>query len=149
MSIRTAFLRRSACAALLAASALLAAPTAAVAQQTDLSVNTPAITALKETMRARHKQLGPLFKAGALGMDNQGNVALRDANAVPLPQRGQVNSLISAENKDHAALYREIARANGHPEWEKDVRKTFAQRWRERAPAGWWIQGEDGSWKRK
>ena len=149
MSIRTAFLRRSACAALLAASALLAAPTAAVAQQTDLSVNTPAITALKETMRARHKQLGPLFKAGALGMDNQGNVALRDANAVPLPQRGQVNSLISAENKDHAALYREIARANGHPEWEKDVRKTFAQRGRERAPAGWWIQGEDGSWKRK
>lgn len=149
MSIRTAFLRRSACAALLASSALLFSPAPAVAQQTDLSVNTPAITALKETMRGRRPQLGPLFKAGALGMDNQGNVALRDANAVPLPQRAQVNSLISAENKDRAALYREIARANGHPEWEKDVRKTFAQRWRERAPAGWWIQGEDGNWKRK
>ena len=149
MNARTALLRPL-CAAALLASALLAAPTAAVAQQqTDLSVNTPAITALKDTMRGRRPQLGPLFKAGAIGMDNTGNIALRDANAVPLPQRGQVNSLISAENKDRAALYREIARANGHPEWEKDVRKTFAQRWRERAPAGWWIQGEDGSWKRK
>lgn len=148
MTARTALLRPL-CAAALLAAALFAAPTAAVAQQTDLSVNTPAITALKDTMRGRRPQLGPLFKSGAIGMDNQGNISLRDANAVPLPQRAQVNSLISAENKDRAALYREIARANGHPEWEKDVRKTFAQRWRERAPAGWWIQGEDGSWKRK
>ena len=148
MTARTALLRPL-CAAALLAAALFAAPTAAVAQQTDLSVNTPAITALKDTLRGRRPQLGPLFKSGAIGMDNQGNISLRDANAVPLPQRGQVNSLISAENKDRAALYREIARANGHPEWEKDVRKTFAQRWRERAPAGWWIQGEDGSWKRK
>ena len=148
MTARTALLRPL-CAAALLAAALFAAPPAAVAQQTDLSVNTPAITALKDTMRGRRPQLGPLFKSGAIGMDNQGNISLRDANAVPLPQRGQVNSLISAENKDRAALYREIARANGHPEWEKDVRKTFAQRWRERAPAGWWIQAEDGGWKRK
>jgi len=26
-------------------------------------------------------------------------------------------------------LYKEIARANNHPEWEGQVRDTFAQRW--------------------
>ena len=61
MNARTALLRPL-CAAALCASALLAAPTAAVAQQqTDLSVNTPAITALKDTMRGRRPQLGQLL----------------------------------------------------------------------------------------
>ena len=31
------------------------------------------------------------------------------------------------ENADRAKLYSEIARANGHPEWEAEVRGTFAR----------------------
>ena len=41
-----------------------------------------------------------------------------------------------------------IARANGHPEWEADIRSTFARRWVANAPAGWWYQ-QDGAWKQK
>ena len=40
-----------------------------------------------------------------------------------------VQALVAQENGDREVLYREIARANGHPEWEAEVRSTFAQRW--------------------
>jgi uncharacterized protein YdbL (DUF1318 family) len=60
-----------------------------------------------------------------------------------------VNALITQGNQDRAALYREIARANGKPEWEDEIRATFAQRWIERAPAGWYYQDASGAWVRK
>lgn len=99
-------------------------------------------------MQQRHARLAPLYASGAVGLAADGSVALRDAGSVPLAQRGQVNGLIAAENADRAALYREIARANGHPEWESDVRRTFAQRWIDRAQPGWWVQ-KSGAWVRK
>jgi len=116
--------------------------------QGNLEIDTPAIAAVKQSMQQRHAQLAPLYNAGAIGLAADGTVALRDATGVPLAQRGQANALIAAENADRAALYREIARANGHPEWEADVRKTFGERWIERAQAGWWVQ-RGGSWVRK
>ncbi|MBL8442567.1 MAG: YdbL family protein [Zoogloeaceae bacterium] len=112
--------------------------------QGNLEINTPAISALQKSMQQRHAQLAPLYASGALGLTADGNVALRDASGVPMAQRGQVNALVAAENADRAALYREIARANGHPEWEAEVRNTFAQRWVERAQPGWWVQGAGG-----
>jgi uncharacterized protein YdbL (DUF1318 family) len=127
---------------------LLGVATLGFAQQGDLEINTPAIAALKQSMQQRHAQLAPLYASGAVGIARDGTVALRDASSVPLPQRGQVNALIAAENADRAALYREIARANGRPEWESDVRNTFAQRWIERAQPGWWVQGP-GGWVQK
>lgn len=116
--------------------------------QGNLEIDTPAIAALKESMQRRHAQLEPLYSAGAVGLAADGNVAVRDVSAVPLAQRGQVNSLVAAENADRAALYREIARANGHPEWEAEVRNTFAQRWIARAQPGWWVR-RDGNWVRR
>jgi len=117
--------------------------------QANLEINTPAIAALQRSMQQRHAQLQPYYASGAVGLTRDANVALRDANAVPLPQRQQVNGLIAAENQDRGALYREIARANGHPEWETDIRNTFGQRWIERAPAGWYYQSAGGTWARK
>ncbi len=128
--------------------ALLLGVSAQLAAQGNLEINTPAINAVQQSMQKRHAQLAPLYAAGAVGLGADGNVVLRDANAVPLAQRAQANALVAAENADRAALYREIARANGHPEWEADVRKTFAQRWQDRAQPGWWIQA-GGGWKQK
>jgi len=122
---------------------------ASVYAQMNLEVNTPALTALRASMQQRHNQLGPLYASGAVGLTRDGNVALRDANAVPLAQRQQAAALVAAENQDRAALYREIARANNHPEWENDIRSTFAQRWIEKAQAGWYYQNSAGSWVRK
>ena len=101
---------------------------AAVHAQGNLEIDTPAIAALQQSMQKRHAQLEPLYAAGAVGLAGDGTVALRDAASAPLAQRAQVTSAIAAENADRAALYREIARANNHPEWEGDVRRTFAQR---------------------
>lgn len=120
-----------------------------VAAQANLEINTPAIAALQRSMQERHSQLSPLYASGAVGLTRDGNVALRDANAVPLAQRAQVNGLVAAENQDRASLYREIAQANKRPEWESEIRSTFAQRWIERAQAGWYYQNASGAWARK
>lgn len=121
----------------------------AASAQANLEINTPAIAALQSSMQQRHAQLLPLYSSGAVGLTRDGNVALRDANAVPLAQRAQVNGLIASENQDRAALYREIAQANKRPEWENEIRSTFAQRWIDRAQAGWYYQNASGAWVRK
>ena len=117
--------------------------------QTNLEVNTPAISQLKGAMQNRHGQLEAFFASGAVGLARDGTVQMHDANAVALAQRQTVNGLIAAENADRTALYREIARANGKPEWEQDIRATFAQRWIDKAPGGWWVQDARGAWQRK
>jgi uncharacterized protein YdbL (DUF1318 family) len=130
----------------LAIAALLAAPVALAAA--DLEINTPAIAALESSMQARYAQLAGYYASGAVGLTRDGLVAVRDANAVPLAQRQGVNALVAAENKDRNALYKEIASTNGHPEWEPEVRNTFAQRWVQKAQSGWWYQGASG-WTKK
>ena len=117
--------------------------------QANLEVNTPAVAALQSSMQKRHAELAPLYGNGAVGLTRDGFVALRDANAVPLARRQQVNGLVAAENQDRSALYREIARANGRPEWENDIRTTFAQRWIDKAQGGWYYQNNSGAWTRK
>ena len=119
------------------------------AAQANLKIDTPAIAALRASMRENYQQLAPLYASGAVGLTRDGNVALRDANVVPLAQRAQVNALIAQANQDRGALYKEIALANGRPEWEGDIRSTFAQRWIERARPGWYYQDSSGAWVKK
>ena len=114
----------------------------------DLEVNTPGINAIKQSMQARHAQLAAHYSSGAVGLTADGLVALRDAGSVPMAQRQAVNALVAAENNDRNALYAEIANANGHPEWQAEIRSTFAQRWIQRAQPGWWVQS-GGAWKQK
>jgi hypothetical protein len=114
----------------------------------DLEVNTPGINAIKQSMQARHGQLAAHYSSGAVGLTADGMVALRDAGSVPMAQRQAVNALVAAENNDRNALYAEIANANGHPEWQAEIRSTFAQRWIQRAQPGWWVQS-GGAWMQK
>lgn len=122
---------------------------AAHARGTNIEINTPAITKLKQSMQQRHGQLAPHYASGAVGLTRDGLIAMRDANMVPLARRQSVNALIAAENQDRNALYQEIARANNHPEWEEDIRATFSQRWISFAKSGWWYQVGSGSWAKK
>lgn len=127
--------------------ALLAAPLAF--GQADIEINTPAISAIKNSMQARHNQLAPYYESGGIGLTRDGLITVKDANAVPLAQRQNLNSQVAAENKDRNALYKEIAVANGHPEWENEIRSTFAERWISKAKPGWWVQDTGGNWVRK
>lgn len=114
----------------------------------NLEVNTPAINALKSSMQARHQSLAPHFNSGAVGLTNDGLIAVRDATAVPLKDRQGINGLVSAENADRNKLYKEIAVANGHPEWESSIRESFAGRWIDKAQGGWYYQSA-GGWVKK
>jgi uncharacterized protein YdbL (DUF1318 family) len=122
---------------------------AARAQEADIDISSPAINRLKSTMTQRHTQLESFYANGAVGMDSRGLVTLRDPAAVPIRDRNTVNQLVAGENQDRNALYAEIARANGHPEWESQIRATFARRWVANAPAGWYFQDAGGNWQRK
>ena len=117
--------------------------------QANLNVDTPAIRQLTQSMEARHAQLKKYYDAGSIGLTRDGLVQVRDQNLVPLPERNSVRKLVAEENADRTNLYREIASANGHAEWETDIRTTFAERWASKAPAGWWYQDESGAWKQK
>jgi uncharacterized protein YdbL (DUF1318 family) len=113
----------------------------------DINIQSPAINTIRASMEARFAALKPFYDNGSVGMTADGLITVRDLNAVPLRDRKTVNTLVADENRDRNALYKEIARANGHPEWEADIRSTFAKRWIANAPAGWWYQ--EGGWKTK
>ena len=117
--------------------------------QANLNVDTPAIRQLTQSMEARHAQLKKYYDSGSIGLTRDGLVQVRDQNLVPLPERNGVRKLVAEENADRSNLYREIASANGHAEWETDIRTTFAERWASKAPSGWWYQDEKGAWKQK
>jgi uncharacterized protein YdbL (DUF1318 family) len=117
--------------------------------QANLNIETPAIRQITQSMEARHAQLKKYYDSGSIGLTRDGLVQVRDQNLVPLPERNSVRKLVAEENADRTNLYREIAAANGHPEWEADIRTTFAERWASKAAGGWYIQDESGSWKQK
>jgi uncharacterized protein YdbL (DUF1318 family) len=127
----------------------LLVPAANAQAGANLDVNTPEIRAVTGSMQARFGQLKPFFDTGAVGLTADGHVEVRDANAVPLAERANVKRLVAEENRDRDALYAEIAKANGHPEWKSDIQNTFARRWIERAAPGTYHQDSGGAWKQK
>jgi len=117
--------------------------------QADLNIATPAVRQLTQAMETRHAQLKKLYDSGAVGLTRDGLIEIRDQSLIPLPERNAARKLVADENADRASLYREIATGNGHPEWETDIRTTFAQRWADKASAGWYYQDASGGWKQK
>jgi len=119
------------------------------AQQPDITIRTPAIQSIQARMAGRFDStLRAHFDAGALGFGGDGLVVVRDASKIPLKDRAAVNQAVAEDNRDRNAVYREIAVANNHPEWEDRIRETFARQWIAGAKSGWWYQ-EGGSWKQK
>jgi uncharacterized protein YdbL (DUF1318 family) len=122
----------------------------AQAQQAEIEINTPQINAIKARMAERQRQhLDSMFDAGAIGFSSDGLVTIRDRSAVPLSERRSLESVVADENRDRKAVYREIAVANGHPEWEKDIQDTFAKEWVGNARRGWFYQDSSGAWRQK
>ena len=123
----------------------LVIPAAHAAEAPDLQIRTPETDAIRQRMTSRFGgQLKTLFNAGAVGFTADGLVAVRDAAAAP-----GADGVVSEENADRNALYQAIAKANGHPDWEPQIRKTFADGWIQKAPPGWYYRDASGAWKRK
>ena len=125
-------------------------PTAQAQDAANIDISSPEIRAIQSSMTTRFSQLRKFFDSGALGLTGDGLVQIRDAASLSLPDRGLLNRLVAEDNKDRETLYTEIAKANGHPEWAGDIRKTFARRWVERgAQTGWYYQNAAGAWVQK
>jgi len=125
-------------------------PAAYAAETPDIRIETAVTAALRASMQTRFNSvLSGLLDSGAVGFTRDGMVAVHNAAKVPLSQRAQANAAVAAENRDRATLYREIAKANGHPEWEAQIRTTFAKTWIEKARAGWYYQDASGAWKQR
>ena len=89
----------------------------AQAQSADLDIENPQVDAIKQRMAQRHREhLAAWYEAGAIGLGSDGLIEVRDRSAVSLSARRQLEQVVSAENADRRAVYREIAVANGHPE---------------------------------
>ncbi|MFI5340889.1 MAG: YdbL family protein [Candidatus Methylomirabilales bacterium] len=125
-------------------------PTEAHAAAVDVNVSTPAIRGLKASMANRFPLLQPLYNKGALGETNNGLVAIRDTGALSLKEKADLNRLVEQENADRQALYTEIIRANNLDMGKMgDLQRLFANSWRDRSSAGWWIQLDNGQWSKK
>lgn len=122
---------------------------AAHAAQPNFSVNTPEIRKLQASLKQRHGRLVAHFRSGAVGFTRDGMVQIRDNKAIALRELPTVKRLVADENRERAALYQAIAKANAHPEWEKDVRAVFARTWIDKAEKGWWYMNNEGGWSKK
>lgn len=123
--------------------------TANAQSQPDITIKTPAIQAIQARMAARFDaDLRAGFDAGALGFASDGSIVVRDASKLALKDRVAVNQAVADDNRDRKAVYREVAVANGHPEWESQIREVFARQWVASARSGWWYQS-GASWKQK
>lgn len=128
---------------------MLLSPIGTAHAQADLEIESPQVRAIQARMAQRFRALEPHFASGALGFTRDGRIEVRDAAAIPLAARTEANRLVAEDNRDRDAVYREIAVANGHPEWEAQIRSTFAEQWVERAQPGWYYQDAGGAWKQK
>jgi uncharacterized protein YdbL (DUF1318 family) len=125
-------------------------PATAHAAAVDVNVSTPAIRGLKAAMANRFSQLQPLYAKGGVGETNDGLITVRDTSALSLKEKADVNRLVDEENKDRRALYAEIVKANNlAPAQLPEVQRLFANSWRGKSAAGWWIQQDNGQWAKK
>ena len=115
----------------------------------NISIETPKIRSIRNSMEQRQAKLQPFYQSGSAGFTNDGMIAIVSSAGLSVQQKSTLSKLISAENADRSNLYKEIAVANGHPEWQADVQKTFARTWINRIPGGWKYQNAQGQWVTK
>lgn len=122
----------------------------AFAQEADINVSNPAIRALKDSIKQRSDAIKPFMDRGNVGITKDGLLSVRTTEGLNLKERAEVNQLLDAENRDREALYAEIAKANNFPSVAvPKIKAIFAKSWTDQAKAGWWIQDNQGNWRRK
>lgn len=106
----------------------------------------PAIDPPLRRMQARFPALRAALEAGAIGLTEDGDVAIPD----PARSTPELRELVRMENRDRAFFYAGMADAVGHQTFFVPyVDATFGAEWQKRAPAGWWLRDEHGRWQTK
>ncbi|WP_320172299.1 DUF1318 domain-containing protein [Maridesulfovibrio sp.] len=115
-----------------------------------LNQSNSAIRGLKKTIADDHQQLLPYYNSGNIGINNEGLLEIISKDGLGLKDTAQLRRLVAQDNKTREQLYEEVAASMNIPGSElAKVKAIFAEVWQKRAPAGWFIQGADGKWKKK
>ncbi len=114
-------------------------------------VSNPAIRKIIESRARRLPQLNKYKGMGVIGENNKGYVEIIKLDALTdLRERAEAQRLVRAENADREQLYKEIAAAtNVDPSQIPRIGQTYAEKLREMARPGDWIQLPDGRWVQK
>ncbi|KAA3639865.1 MAG: DUF1318 domain-containing protein [Proteobacteria bacterium] len=116
----------------------------------DITLSSPAIDAITTRMKQRvNDYLRDYLNQNVVGFTNDGLVEIVNIDQLDLKQRQAVKKVVADENRDRIALYREMAIANDHPEWEDQVRQAFVKQWIAQAQSGWLYQDNSGRWVNK
>lgn len=124
-------------------------PSAEAQSRPDFDASSPAKRQLEASLKARFPSLKPYYDSGAIGLTAEGTIEIRERADIPLNERNRVRQLVSEQNADWEALYKEMARINEHPEWEDEIRSVFAERWIAKAERGWYYRDASGAWRQK
>ena len=122
----------------------------ALAQDVDININTPAISAIRSSLESRAPRLYPYYTGGNIGITNRGYLEIRSMTGLDIKSQADLKGLVDADNSDRRNLYYEIAVANSFgSEAVPQIETLFADSWRSKADPGWVIQNNDGSWTTK
>ena len=104
---------------------------------------------LRRLTESQNRRLGALQQGlarGCIGENNQGFVEARPGQGCG----GDVGRLIGDENRDRQAIVDTFMRQNHVAPTELGrVKASFAKAYRDRVPAGQWIQTDRGDWVKK
>ncbi len=118
--------------------------------EVNINISSPAIVEITNRMKSRYdRTLKAYLDKAVIGFSNQGFIEILDAKKLGLKDRQKAKKLVADENRDRKALYRELAVANGHPDWEDAIQRVFVKQWRKQAHAGWKYQDSAGTWQIK
>ncbi len=137
---------------------LVAAAYAADNVADDLAVelsSMPEVLKAYDEMRARLPQINALLASGAVGLNKQGRLTVRDQAKL-----GGKGALITAENESRKTVITGMAKAilkiNKQPVTDAGIKQvlgqaaaTYADIKREEAKPGWWVEQADGRWLQK
>jgi hypothetical protein len=115
----------------------------------------PEVLKAYDDMRNRLPQINVLFNSGAVGLNKQGRLTVRDKAKL-----GGNEALVNAENDSRKTVITGMAKAivkiNKQPATDTAIKQvlgkaaeTFADTKREAAKPGWWIEYPDGGWAQK
>jgi uncharacterized protein YdbL (DUF1318 family) len=118
--------------------------------EVNINISSPAIVGITNRMKARYDQnLKSYLDNTIVGFSNQGFIEILDAKKLGLKDRQKAKKVVADENRDRKALYRELAVANGHADWEESIRSVFVKTWKNQAHSGWKYQDASGTWQTK
>lgn len=118
--------------------------------EVNINISSPAIVEITNRMKSRYDtSLKTYLNSAVIGFSNQGFIEILNAKSLGLKDRQKAKKLVADENRDRRALYREMAVANGHPDWEQAIQNVFVKTWKDHAHKGWKYQNADGSWLTK